>query len=103
MILGQADLVAVTDTEIHVLTEERVIEQIIFCNRTDGDVNIRLWYVAVGESVADKAAQMRDRVLPANSTLHHIEHDFTMRTGESIHAYASEDDVSVTVMGRSRV
>lgn len=102
MILGQADLTAVTDTEIHVLTEERVIEQVIFCNRTDVIVNIRMWLVAVGDSVADKAASMRDRQLPANGTLMMLEHDFTMRTGESIHAYTSEDDVSVTVLGRSR-
>ena len=80
---------ATVETEIHVLTEERVIEQIIFCNRTDGIVNIRLWLVAVDVSVADKAAAMRDRQLPANSTLMMLEHDFSMRTGESSHPYAS--------------
>lgn len=102
MILGQADLQAVIRAVVHTMAEERVIEQIIFCNRTDVIVNIRLWLVEVDGIAEDKAAVMKDRQLPANSTLMMLEHDFTMRTGEAIHASSSEDDVSVTVMGRSR-
>ena len=96
-ILASVNVTAATDTEIFRVDKTRRIGNIVFCDRSGSDQNLRLWVIPIDQAVEDKYAWIYDQQLPKNSTLLFPMNSVTLVYGDSIWAYGSGGSLSVNI------